>query len=213
MLPSTERKKSSSEVEEKPDVEKALAASLKNLAVREPFEKITIKEITDGANVIRVTFYNHFQDKYELLEWIIKTEILEPVHILLKNEMYREALVLIFTNLLKDKEFYIHVSKTQGQNSLDEIANRTLYNLLLHFFLEEAGEGKSAKHPWITPEYVAKYYAQSMCYVVMEWIHEDMKAAPEEMARIYEYIAKRSMWDVIDELKAVDISEKMSPGS
>lgn len=191
-------------MEEKPDVEKALAASLKRLAVSEPFEKITIKEITDGAHVIRVTFYNHFQDKYELLEWIIQTDILEPVHILLKNSMYREAVVLIFTNIQKDREFYEHVSKTEGQNSLADITSRTLYSLLLRFFLEEAGEGKSARHPWITPEYVAKYYAQSMCYVVMEWLHQDMKATPEEMADIYQYIAKHSMWDVVDELKAID---------
>ena len=51
--------------EEKKDVELALAESLKKLMVRTPFEKITIKQITDGAGVIRVTFYNHFQDKYE----------------------------------------------------------------------------------------------------------------------------------------------------
>ena len=52
--------------EEKKDVELALAESLKSLVARTPFEKITIKQITDGAGVIRVTFYNHFQDKYDL---------------------------------------------------------------------------------------------------------------------------------------------------
>ena len=45
--------------EEKKDVELALAESLKSLVVRTPFDKITIKQITDGAGVIRVTFYNH----------------------------------------------------------------------------------------------------------------------------------------------------------
>lgn len=39
----------------------ALAESLKSLMMRMPFEKITIKDITDEANVIRTTFYNHFQ--------------------------------------------------------------------------------------------------------------------------------------------------------
>ena len=48
-----------------------LADSLKALVLKKPVEKITIKEITDKAGVIRPTFYNHFQDKYELLEWII----------------------------------------------------------------------------------------------------------------------------------------------
>ena len=55
-------------------IDTLLAESLKELTIKQPIEKITIKEITDKAGVIRLTFYNHFQDKYELLEWIIRTE-------------------------------------------------------------------------------------------------------------------------------------------
>ena len=47
-------------------VDQMLADSLKELALIRPMEKITIKEITDKAGVIRPTFYKHFQDKYEL---------------------------------------------------------------------------------------------------------------------------------------------------
>lgn len=47
-----------------------IANSFKELLLQNSFEKITIKMITDHANVIRPTFYNHFHDKYELLEWI-----------------------------------------------------------------------------------------------------------------------------------------------
>ena len=61
-------------------IDTLLAESLKELTIKQPIEKITIKEITDKAGVIRPTFYNHFQDKYELLEWIIRTELLEPVN-------------------------------------------------------------------------------------------------------------------------------------
>lgn len=60
-------------------VDTLLAEALKELAEKHPIEKITIKEITDKAGVIRPTFYNHFQDKYELLEWIIMSELLEPM--------------------------------------------------------------------------------------------------------------------------------------
>ena len=66
-------------------IDTLLAESLKELTIKQPIEKITIKEITDKAGVIRPTFYNHFQDKYELLEWIIRTELLEPVTPLIQN--------------------------------------------------------------------------------------------------------------------------------
>lgn len=59
-------------------IDTLLAESFKELAKKHPIEKITIKEITDLAGVIRPTFYNHFQDKYELLEWIITTDLLDP---------------------------------------------------------------------------------------------------------------------------------------
>ena len=70
----------------KNDMDGLLIRSFKELALHHPIEKITIKEITDKAGVIRPTFYNHFQDKYELLERIINTELLEPIRPLLENQ-------------------------------------------------------------------------------------------------------------------------------
>ena len=46
-----------------------IGESLKVLMRNHPFEKITIKMITDEAGVIRPTFYNYFCDKYEVVEW------------------------------------------------------------------------------------------------------------------------------------------------
>ena len=46
----------------KTNVDQMLAESFKNLALRMPIDKITIRQITDGAGVIRPTFYNHFQE-------------------------------------------------------------------------------------------------------------------------------------------------------
>ena len=58
-----------------------IANSFKELLLQNSFEKITIKMITDHANVIRPTFYNHFHDKYELLEWIFRDEVLDEAEI------------------------------------------------------------------------------------------------------------------------------------
>ena len=40
----------------------------------------------------------------------------DPVKILLSNLMYRQALILISTNLRRDREFYMKVGKITGQN-------------------------------------------------------------------------------------------------
>ena len=187
-------------MEEKRSVEERLAASLKELVIREPFEKITIRQITDGAGVIRVTFYNHFQDKYDLLEWIVREELLEPVRLLVDNGMYRETMVLIFRNLQKDADFYTAAAKIEGTNSFRDIGRRCFTQMLEEMFTRQISQKKPV-HPWMTAQYLAKYYGQSMNFVAFEWIESGMKASPEEMAAIYEYIATRSMYDLLDELR------------
>ena len=79
-------------MQHKKEVKMLLADSFKELVLVKPIEKITIKEITDRAGVIRVTFYNHFQDKYELLEWICREEMVSPVRMLLWNDLEEQAL-------------------------------------------------------------------------------------------------------------------------
>ena len=68
-----------------------LSESFKELALKKPIEKITIKEITGSAGVIRPTFYNHFRDKYELMEWIVREELMQPMLSIMQKGQYYEV--------------------------------------------------------------------------------------------------------------------------
>ncbi|MCR5295742.1 MAG: TetR/AcrR family transcriptional regulator C-terminal domain-containing protein [Lachnospiraceae bacterium] len=187
-------------MEARGNIEQALADSLKVLAARTPFEKITIKQITDGAGVIRVTFYNHFQDKYDLLEWIVKNEIIKPVDILLTNGMYSEAVKLMFGNLKKEQGFYMRVADMQGQNSFPEIVERNINVLIMNVLPEQTA--KPSAYPWLIPGHVAAYYAHSLTFLLLSWIRRGMEEPPEEMSGIYEYMVSHSLWDVIRDMES-----------
>ncbi len=178
---------------------RTLAESFRKLARKRPAEKITIKEITDGAGVIRPTFYNHFQDKFEVIEWLIRMDLLEPIRPLIRNGMTTEAMVLLFSNLEREKEFYMRVVKLEGPVTFHDIAQKCVRNFLLEIYTAEI-EGKQSRHKWLTPEVIAAYYAQSMCFAAEEWIHLGMIFSPQEMAEAYNYIISRSMTDVIKEM-------------
>lgn len=135
-------------------IDTLLAESFKELALKHPIEKITIKEITDKAGVIRPTFYNHFQDKYELLEWIIDTQLIAPAEPLIQNGMVNEALVLLFSNIEKEKEFYQKASRLEGQNSFESIAQSCIMKVFLRVF-ERSAATKKPKYVWLTPERIA----------------------------------------------------------
>lgn len=52
-----------------------LCDALISLAAKKPFSKITVSEIVNLCNVNRKTFYYHFSDVYDLLEWHLNNEI------------------------------------------------------------------------------------------------------------------------------------------
>lgn len=48
---------------------RALEESHKHLLLTKPLTKITIADLTEDCGVSRMTFYYHFQDIYDLVEW------------------------------------------------------------------------------------------------------------------------------------------------
>ena len=49
---------------------RALAASLIKLLSQKPLDKVTVKDIIEDCGVNRQTFYYHFKDIYDLVDWI-----------------------------------------------------------------------------------------------------------------------------------------------
>ena len=105
--------------------------SAKELSKTRPIEKITIKEITDKAGVIRPTFYNHFQDKYELLEWIVREDLMESAMPLFDNGLLREGITYLFTAMEKERDFYEKAVRLEGQNSFVGMMEDAVQELIL----------------------------------------------------------------------------------
>ena len=188
----------------KKTVDERLAESFKELACQQPVEKITIKQITDKAGVIRPTFYNHFEDKYNLLEWILITDIVNPAMPLLSAGMIKEALILIFHNMQMDKDFYIHISKLEGQNSFRSMVEQGISLVLCSMIVDRMGTKKPINR-WLTPEHISEYYTQSITYILMSWIQGGMKIPPEELAQVFDFISSRSLSDVLEDMWTVPL--------
>ena len=52
-----------------------LAQSLQEIMATTPLEKISVNDIVDHAGVGRNTFYYHFEDKYDLVNWYFQNGI------------------------------------------------------------------------------------------------------------------------------------------
>ena len=89
-------------MERKSELTKALLGEkFKELVAKKGFEKLTIKMITDAAGVIRPTFYNYFQDKYEVMEWLLWEDVFKEAYI--AQEMHLPGLQYEVAQLIKNK--------------------------------------------------------------------------------------------------------------
>ena len=180
----------------KGNIDGLLAESFKEIAVQKPIEKITIKEITDKAGVIRPTFYNHFQDKYELLEWIVKEELIFPMKPLIEEKHIKEAVTESMNVMLSEKVFYTNTNKLSGQNSFREILFMAVKDLLLSFIAKEEFE-KSIPYKWLTADVLASFISEWVCYAITQWIEGGMKIPVDEIVGTFIYISYHSILELM----------------
>jgi AcrR family transcriptional regulator len=55
----------------------ALAEALRRLMLKRPVDRISVMDIVTLSGYSRKTFYNHFQNKEELLVWIFNEDVLD----------------------------------------------------------------------------------------------------------------------------------------
>lgn len=175
-----------------------IGESLKVLMRNHPFEKITIKMITDEAGVIRPTFYNYFCDKYEVVEWIFNEYIIEKVRAMFEQKMYTEGLKLLFVCMKSDCAFYRKAFEITGQNAFTDIIRNSLHNLFLSEMSEIYIENQT-NNPLVTAELVAAFYANSLSNLLQMWIQSNnQQCTAENMVEAYAYLLSHRIQDFID---------------
>ena len=175
-----------------------IGESLKVLMRNHPFEKITIKMITDEAGVIRPTFYNYFCDKYEVVEWIFNEYIIEKVRAMCEQKMYTEGLKLLFVCMKNDCVFYRKAFEITGQNAFTDIIRNSLHNLFLSEMSEIYIENQT-NNPLVTAELVAAFYANSLSNLLQMWIQSNnQQCTAENMVEAYAYLLSHRIQDFID---------------
>lgn len=103
----------------RPTTKELLAESLKELSAQKSIDKITVKEIAQNCGFTSKTFYNHFQDKYDLIAWIYSTAVEKIMNkIDGENYMWKDSLTDGFNYFLENKEFLKNLfAHTSGQDS------------------------------------------------------------------------------------------------
>ena len=109
-------------------------------------------------------------------------------------------MVLIFVQMLKDKEFYSRVYRLQGQNSFESIVKNSLYEMLLDF-IQESSQNKVSRYKLLSHEMLASYYSEFLGFIFITWIQDGMIVPPQEMKNLFNYIKDHSLYEIVREME------------
>ena len=116
-----------------------LAQSLQELMATTPLEKISVNDIVDHAGVGRNTFYYHFEDKYDLVNWYFQSGITQFLVERSAYSSWDSLLTALKAYFLENKVFYCNALAYNGQNSLQQY----MFDYLCSIFAQNARELKA----------------------------------------------------------------------
>ena len=157
---------------------KALAASMKELMEEMPFSKISVGDICEKCGMSRKSFYYHFKDKYDLVDWIFYTEYLS----LLQDKNYtelRDFFLDTCTYFYVNRAFYINAFGVEGQNSFAEFFSETLQSIVYEYMQDRVGDSEFR-------DFFCTFFTNAFRVSIINWLRQGAQIPPRKFALLLE---------------------------
>ena len=117
---------------------RAIEQSLKNLLLKKPLTKITINDLAEDCGINRMTFYYHFKDIYDLVEWVCLEDARRALEEKKTYDTWQQGFVQIFEAVRENKPFVMNVYRCVHREQVEKYLKPLVDNLLLGVINEEA---------------------------------------------------------------------------
>lgn len=163
----------------------ALIASFKKLLETEPFDKITISDITNDCGLSRQTFYYHFRDIFDMIRWIYNSESLNEIGGRGGYGTWQDKIRELFDYTLNNKSLILGTFNSKCRNDLVghymDVSIRKISDIV-----EMKSDGDIAEKD---KKFIASVYAYAFVGIMVDWISDGMKESSEEMVdRVYKIV-------------------------
>ncbi|MGN1116536.1 MAG: TetR/AcrR family transcriptional regulator [Candidatus Ornithomonoglobus sp.] len=145
---------------------KMLAYALAELLKTKPLGKITINDITSKCGVNRMTFYYHFKDIYELLEWMTSEKSFTPPKDIYDRDWW-DAVRALADYALANKDIIINVYNSLSRETIERYFVQIFNRIFVHM-VDTLSEGMDIADE--DKEFVMYFYNKAFCGLILDWI-------------------------------------------
>mgnify|MGYP000494959937 FL=1 len=183
---------------------KALAAALKSLMQTQAFEKISVGEICEVCELSRKSFYYHFKDKYDLVEWIFHTEFITAVTSARVTDrwVFVRALCDYF---YRERAFYAKLFHLTGQHSFRQYFSEYLFQTIEPFLRPnislEAQQNENYR-------FFISFISDAVFVAIFRWLDEGAQTPPGQFVHRLQFIA-----ETLEDAACNGLNEKNSAAS
>lgn len=159
---------------------KAISNSIKEIMKNKPLQKISVAEIVKKCGINRQTFYYHFKDKYDLVDWIYYNEVVSSI--IQDKTFYQWSSVVleVLKTMKREQYFYTNALSVTGQNAFQEYFFAVTKDLLSEFIDQLFENNKIEKED---KNFIAEFYAHGLVGVVVQWARKGMNEEPEKIVQ------------------------------
>lgn len=154
---------------------KALAEVMKDLMCTMPFSKISVSDICEKCGMNRKSFYYHFKDKYDLINWIFYTEFFEAAcsHPFETGWDFMQGICDYF---YANHTFYRKAFAITGQNSFRDYFQEMLEPLLVQYSAELFHSGNPSR-------FFITFISDACIASIIRWLSEKNCMEPARYVR------------------------------
>ncbi len=164
---------------------KLLCEAMFSLLETQSFDEISVVNICDKAMVHRATFYKHFKDKYEFMEYVTKIKLRDFyaeskkfADFSDKEKLYRAMIdnILLF---IEENKPMLRLAASSSNNNFFDSLHRIVYEELHSFLTSSQKNGETYRAP---VDIFAKFLTGGFMSLVRWWLEDDNNYSREEMA-------------------------------
>ena len=157
---------------------RALEQSLKNLLLKKPLTKITINDIAEDCGINRMTFYYHFKDIYDLVEWSCLEDARRALEEKKTHDTWQQGLLQIFEAVRQNKPFILNVYRCVDREQVERYL-RPLVDHLMLGVIDEQSAAMTVRDE--DKAFIAQVYGYIFIGIMLDWIRDGMTDEPEKI--------------------------------